>query len=267
MTDPLFDAGDVTALGKMVAPIESVPEPKAEETPAPAATETPAPPPAAKAEESAVVDTLSEMLAANKAALEEMTQAIVERERAAGDTRPTRTIVDEFTDEEPALKALAQAVHDTKAQLDRIEARQAEADQRAELEANQKATIERWTAQHNELRSRFPGLTDQDMDRVWEWAEKHPAEAAVRTVATMAEEILSYGYLDQRRSPVGKPPASLPPPPAVPTAKLVTDAAAGSGGAPRASQPPRSSGGDVRDAFNEIRSDPAALASLGKYGG
>jgi hypothetical protein len=265
--EPLLDESDIAALGGMVRPPEGGPAVAEPKEPEPAAVPvTPVVPEEEPGDDAVSLDDLARLQADTLAELGKLTQKLVADERAKGDHREEDAILSELAEESEPLQKLGAKVVSLEKGINQLlerAQRQDEMAAQAKLATDLAADYE---AQAGQLLARFPALNEKDMDKVWDWMEKNPAEASRMSVGMSAEKVLGYDYLDARRNPIAGPNGKLPsPPPVVSSAKVVTDAAMG-GGAPPGSTKPSTTHGDVRDAMNDIRSDPAALARLGSFG-
>jgi hypothetical protein len=274
MADPLFSPDDIAALGNMVKPVEgnaAVAEaPAPIPTPEPVAPAPVAPAPVVEEEpeyEGPTLDDLAKMQADTLAELGKLTQKLVADERKNGDQRVDDEILSDLAEESEPLQKLGQKVVSLEKGINTLLERERERDERAALEKKAVELTTQYQGEAEQMLARFPGLAEADVNKVFDWMEKHPEQVAGRmSVAMVAEQVLGYEYLDARRIPVagpnGKPPL---PPPVIPSATIVTDSAMGGGAAPRTA-PPSTARGDVRDVINDIRNNPADLAKLGSFG-
>lgn len=238
--------------------------PKPVETPAP----TPTPAPAEKKPETPAPDDerIDALIEANKqtlAALADLETKMVEGARARGDERPEDEIKAELEDESPGVRRLADLVAKQEKRIEKLLGIEEEREVAAQKEAATQALVERWNAESDETMKRFPGMTEDDARKVYDYLGKNPQEAVRVSWGMAAEKVLGMDYLDARRTPIGIDPAKAGKKPEAPSATVVTHSSGGAGG--MRAPTPASTGGDVRDAFAEIRRDPGLIAALGRY--
>lgn len=239
---------------------ETPPSETPEATPPAAKPVEPATPPADHSDQ---IERLEKMQKETQAALDSLAKELVAEKRAEGDKRSKAEILGDAAEDSPLAK-LYDELQGVKGELKTL--RDAET-ARTEQAENDRIVAETMTRLENEaemLLKRFPGLSEADLDQVWDWMDKNPAQASRTSVSLVAEQVLGYDYLDARRKPAGAPDPKGPRP-GPPAARIVTEGAPGGGAAPPPSATPGPALEGVRGAFVDIARDPASLARLGKH--